>query len=94
MSYWETFEEHNPAAPQYALEFARIWKDLPKIVYSSMWSGGSEFSPKPLDEVGDEGPRDPAPSADLVSVDDAGIGEGPGLTSVYQLAAAGREQVA
>ena len=24
MSYWETAEERNPAAPQYALEFARI----------------------------------------------------------------------
>src|SRR5271169_70874 len=35
MSYWETAEERNPAAPQYALEFARIWKDLPKIVYSN-----------------------------------------------------------
>jgi dihydrofolate reductase len=34
MSYWETAEERNPAVPQYALEFARIWKDLPKIVYS------------------------------------------------------------
>ena len=34
MSYWETAEERNPAAPQYALEFARIWKDLPKVVYS------------------------------------------------------------
>ena len=35
MSYWETAEERDPAAPQYALEFARIWKDLPKIVYSN-----------------------------------------------------------
>jgi dihydrofolate reductase len=35
MSYWETAEELNPAGPQYALEFARIWKDLPKIAYST-----------------------------------------------------------
>ena len=35
MSYWETAEERNPAGPQYAREFARIWKDLPKIVYSN-----------------------------------------------------------
>src|ERR1700743_2432171 len=47
-----------------------------------------------LDEVGDEGPLDPAPSADLVPVDDAGIGEGPGLASVHHLAGAGREEVA
>jgi RibD domain-containing protein len=31
MSYWETAEERNPTAPRYAHEFARIWKDLPKI---------------------------------------------------------------
>jgi hypothetical protein len=35
MSYWETAEERNPGAPQYALDFARIWTDLPKIVYST-----------------------------------------------------------
>lgn len=35
MTYWETFEEQNPSAPEHELEFARIWKELPKIVYSS-----------------------------------------------------------
>jgi dihydrofolate reductase len=34
MAYWETAEEDNPAAPQYAIEFARIWKALPKVVFS------------------------------------------------------------
>ncbi len=34
MVYWETAEEQNPSAPEYALEFARIWKPLPKIVFS------------------------------------------------------------
>ena len=33
MLYWETAEE-DPAAADYALEFARIWKPLPKIVFS------------------------------------------------------------
>jgi dihydrofolate reductase len=33
MTYWETAEE-NPSAPEYELEFARIWKDTPKIVFS------------------------------------------------------------
>jgi dihydrofolate reductase len=33
MLYWETAEE-NPSASDYELEFARIWKDLPKIVFS------------------------------------------------------------
>jgi dihydrofolate reductase len=34
MSYWETAEERNPSAPEHELEFAHIWKQLPKIVYS------------------------------------------------------------
>jgi dihydrofolate reductase len=34
MVYWETAEE-NPSATQYELEFARIWKRLPKIVFSA-----------------------------------------------------------
>jgi dihydrofolate reductase len=33
MVYWETADE-NPSASEYELEFARIWKDLPKIVFS------------------------------------------------------------
>jgi dihydrofolate reductase len=33
MIYWETAEE-RPAAPKYELEFARIWKATPKIVFS------------------------------------------------------------
>ena len=34
MTYWETAEERNPSAPEHALEFARIWRQLPKVVYS------------------------------------------------------------
>ena len=33
MAYWETAEE-KPSAPEYELEFARIWKDTPKMVFS------------------------------------------------------------
>ncbi len=33
MLYWETADE-NPSAPEHELEFARIWKDTPKIVFS------------------------------------------------------------
>jgi dihydrofolate reductase len=33
MVYWETAEE-NPAAAEHEREFARIWKALPKIVFS------------------------------------------------------------
>jgi dihydrofolate reductase len=33
MTYWETADE-DPSAPEVELEFARIWKDTPKIVFS------------------------------------------------------------
>ena len=33
MLYWETAEE-QPSVQDYELEFARIWKDTPKIVFS------------------------------------------------------------
>jgi dihydrofolate reductase len=28
------YEEENPSAPEHELEFARIWKDAPKVVFS------------------------------------------------------------
>jgi dihydrofolate reductase len=34
MTYWETVDE-NPSAAEHELEFARIWKDTPKIVFST-----------------------------------------------------------
>ncbi len=34
MTYWETAEE-NPSARDHELEFARIWKELPKVVFST-----------------------------------------------------------
>jgi dihydrofolate reductase len=34
MVYWETAEEQNPSAPEHELEFASIWKALPKLVFS------------------------------------------------------------
>jgi dihydrofolate reductase len=33
MLYWETADE-NPSAPEHELEFAHIWQNLPKIVFS------------------------------------------------------------
>jgi dihydrofolate reductase len=34
MVYWETADQ-NPSLPEYELEFARIWKSIPKIVFST-----------------------------------------------------------
>lgn len=33
-SYWPTAEAEDPTNPGYVLEFARIWKAMPKIVFS------------------------------------------------------------
>ena len=33
MRYWETAEQ-DPSLPEHELEFARIWKDTPQIVFS------------------------------------------------------------
>jgi dihydrofolate reductase len=33
MTYWETADQ-NPSAAEHELEFARIWQELPKIVFS------------------------------------------------------------
>ena len=33
MTYWETADE-KPSIPEHELEFARIWKALPKVVFS------------------------------------------------------------
>ena len=38
MIYWETADE-NPSAPEHELEFARIWKDTPKVVFSTTLEG-------------------------------------------------------
>jgi dihydrofolate reductase len=34
MAYWDTAAETNPSASDYELEFAQLWKDLPKVVFS------------------------------------------------------------
>jgi dihydrofolate reductase len=34
LSYWDDFAEKNPSAPEHELEFARIWEEMPKIVFS------------------------------------------------------------
>jgi dihydrofolate reductase len=34
MTYWETADQ-NPSARDYELEFARTWREMPKVVFSS-----------------------------------------------------------
>lgn len=35
MSYWDTAAEEDPSLPEHELEFAAIWKALPKVVFST-----------------------------------------------------------
>jgi dihydrofolate reductase len=34
MTYWDDFAEREPGSPDYELEFAQIWRALPKVVFS------------------------------------------------------------
>jgi dihydrofolate reductase len=34
MRAWDTYAEDNPSAPEHELEFARIWSEAPKLVFS------------------------------------------------------------
>jgi dihydrofolate reductase len=55
MAYWETAEEQNPPPPEAQLEFARIWKALPKVVFSKTLesvAGNTRLSHRdPVEEV-------------------------------------------
>jgi dihydrofolate reductase len=54
MLYWETAAE-NPSAAEYTLEFARIWKALPKVVFSrTLESVEGNARLLPPDRVADE----------------------------------------
>ena len=51
--YWPPVDA-DPAAPGYALEFARIWKDKPKIVFSKTLERVEWNSRLVRDKVGEE----------------------------------------
>jgi hypothetical protein len=48
MAFWETAEERNPSALDYQLEFARIWKQLPKLVFSKSLEAVEETRASPV----------------------------------------------
>jgi dihydrofolate reductase len=35
LSYWDTYADENPSGPEHMLEFAHIWKQTPKFVFST-----------------------------------------------------------
>ena len=56
MTYWDDFAEREPSADDYELEFAGIWRDLPKVVFSNS-----------LDSVGHNATLAAADLADVVT---------------------------
>jgi dihydrofolate reductase len=76
MSYWETADE-NASAPEHVLEFARIWKCLPKIVFSKTLEKVEGNSRLARDGVAEEVAQlKQQPGKDLA------VG-GPGLASTF-----------
>lgn len=56
LSYWDGFADREPSAPDHALEFAGIWRDLPKVVFS-----------KSLDSVGQNATLASGDLADVIT---------------------------
>jgi dihydrofolate reductase len=87
MLYWETADE-NPSAPEHVLEFARIWKSLPKIVFSKTLERVEGNSRLVRDGIADEVARlKEQPGADL-AVGGAGLAAAfmkLGLVDEYRL---------
>jgi len=72
MAYWETAEE-NPSAPEHELEFARIWKNLPKIVFSKTLEKVEGNARLVRDGVGEEVARLKAQPGQDLAVGGAGL---------------------
>jgi dihydrofolate reductase len=53
MRYWETAEQ-NPSAPEHELEFARIWKETPKLVFSRTLDRVEGYATLVKDNVAEE----------------------------------------
>jgi dihydrofolate reductase len=53
MAYWETADK-NPSAAEHELEFARIWQNLPKIVFSKTLEKVEGNARLVRDDVADE----------------------------------------
>jgi len=54
MVHWETAEQQNPSASDHELEFARIWRQLPKIVFSTTLAQVEGNATPARDDVAEE----------------------------------------
>jgi dihydrofolate reductase len=87
MTYWETADE-NPSAPEHVLEFARIWKALPKIVFSTTLERVEGNARLARDGVAEEVARLKEQSGKDVAVGGAGLASsliGLGLVDEFGL---------
>jgi dihydrofolate reductase len=73
MTYWETTAEENPSAPEHELEFARIWKETPKVVFSTTLERVEGNSRLVRDDVVDEVRRLKQQPAKDIAVGGAGL---------------------
>src|SRR5215212_1374174 len=72
MLYWETADE-NPSAAEHELEFARIWKGIPKIVFSKTLTSVEGNARLVRDGVADEVARLKEQQGNDLAVGDAGL---------------------
>jgi dihydrofolate reductase len=87
MLYWETADESS-SAPAHELEFARIWKDLPKIVFSKTLESVEGKARLARDSMADEVARLKAAPGKDMAVGGAGLASGfsrLGLIDEYRL---------
>jgi dihydrofolate reductase len=87
MTYWETADE-DPSAPDYVVEFARIWKRLPKIVFSNTLETVVGNSRLAVGDVAEEVARVKAEPGGDVGVGGAGLASSLtqlGLIDEYRL---------
>jgi dihydrofolate reductase len=87
MVYWETVEE-TPSVSDYELEFARLWQELPKVVFSSTLERVEGNATLGRDGAGDEVARLKAQPGKDLAVGGAGLAStciALGLIDEYRL---------
>jgi dihydrofolate reductase len=77
MLYWEAPEATDPERPNYTIEFARIWRDLPKVVFSKTLE-----SVEGKTRLAERGPAEELAALKEQSEGDLAVG-GAGLASAF-----------
>jgi dihydrofolate reductase len=77
MLYWEAPEATDPDRPDYVIEFARIWRDLPKVVFSETLK-----SVEGKTRIAERGPAEELAALREQTEEDLAVG-GAGLASAF-----------